>query len=224
MANNDLIGDDDDGTISPYAEPVNLETRPLQNNNDKNENESQEPFEEEDSNQVTDEVLPVYTQEEQNIRLSVLQQQDDSEEEERPCQQPADGFHVAVSGEDLDLQNVASTMFAQMHKQSTLTDDTSLEQQAHMAAQPQHIQPVMTEDMEVTDHSNVLVQEGLSDDFEVLTMDTIAINHQNEDMKIQRESGTAQGDEEAGEDQWQNQYMESENYVHGEQKQEQIQY
>ena len=93
-------------------------------------------------------------------------------------------------------------MFAQMHKQSTLTDDTSLEQQAHMAAQPQHIQPVMTEDMEVTDHSNVLVQEGLSDEFEVLTMDTIAINHQNEDMKIQRESGRAQGDEEAGEDQW----------------------
>ena len=68
---------------------------------------------------------------------------------------------------------------------------------------------MVTEDMVVMDHKQIKASadNDLEGEFEVLTKDTIAFEHRNdEEMKIQRESGTmAQGHETNGEgenEQW----------------------
>lgn len=74
--NNEFM-DADGGTSSPDREPLNLETRPLQTNDNEEEQKQDqlEEYEEEDSNKVTEELPIVYNQEEQIFRQSLLEQE-----------------------------------------------------------------------------------------------------------------------------------------------------
>lgn len=131
------------------------------------------------------------------------------------------GFAVEVSGghEKVDgliaTSNVTSTMFAERHTKSILSDDTIQENNQNLISREQsevqHHHPVITEEITSTDREDTHPESTAlgQQEFEVGTRETIQIEHRDDgDMRIEKESEGVR--ESVSSEVWQNQYIQSE--------------
>ena len=134
------------------------------------------------------------------------------------------GFAVEVSGGHVNngdgliaTSNVTSTMFADRHTKSILSDDTTQENQNLVSREQSEVQhhhhPVITEEITSTDREETHPESTAlgQQEFEVGTRETIQIEHRDDgDMRIEKESEGVR--ESVSSEVWQNQYMPSEAY------------